>query len=316
MRPGNEYAYKSNCLFVFFSIGIREYNAFYLSLSFVQKNKFINFRTPPSQQGVNRMGVITLTTDLGYRDFYQAALKGSIISLLPDVRLVDISHQIPSFNIQNAAFILQNAYHYFPKETVHLIGIDTVFQEGARYIAMKYNGHYFVGADNGIFSIILGENKAEELVEIEMMQELRFLHFPLADILVKAACHIARGDDMKLLGSKIDSPLQKVTLQPIIENNSIIKGHVSYIDSFGNAISNISKDLFNRIQRGRNFLLHFKRNETINKMSWHYNEVSEGEKLCLFGISNYLEIAINKGHASNLLGLHPDETIMIEFIEK
>lgn len=259
------------------------------------------------------MGLITLTTDLGYRDFYQAALKGSIISLLPNVRLVDITHEIPSFNIQNAAFIIQNAYHYFPIDTVHLIGIDTVFQEGSRYIAMKYNGHYFVGADNGIFSIILGENEAEELVEIEIMQDLRFLHFPLADILVKAACHIAEGKSILELGSKIESPLQKVTLSPVIENN-MIKGHVSYIDSFGNVISNISKELFNRVQKGRNFILHFKRNETINKMSWHYNEVAEGEKLCLFGISNYLEIAINKGNASTLLGLYQDETIMIEFV--
>jgi len=261
------------------------------------------------------MGVITLTTDLGYRDFYQAALKGSIISLLPKVRLVDITHEIPSFDIQNAAFVLQNAYHYFPKGTVHLIGIDTVFQKDCRYIAMKYNNHYFVGADNGIFSIILGGNKADHLIEIELTQDLRFLHFPLADVLAKAACHIAKGEDIAALGSPIDNPLQKVTLQPIIENN-IIKGHVSYIDSFGNVISNISKELFNKIQQGREFLLHFKRNETIDRMSWHYNEVSEGEKLCLFGISNYLEIAINKGNASTLLGLHPDETIIVEFFKK
>jgi len=258
------------------------------------------------------MGIITLTTDLGHRDFYQAALKGSILSLLPDIRLVDISHEIPPFNIQHAAFILQNAYHYFPKGTVHLIGIDTVFQEGSRYIAMKFNGHYFVGADNGIFSIVLGEQKADELVEIEIMQDLRFLHFPLADVLVKAACRIADGVPIQELGPKIDAPLQKVTLLPIIENN-IIKGHVSYIDSFGNIISNISKELFNQVQKGRNFTLYFKRNETIEKMSWHYNEVSEGEKLCMFGISNYLEIAINKGNASQLLGLYQDEMIMIEF---
>lgn len=258
------------------------------------------------------MGIITLTTDLGHRDFYQAALKGSILTLLPEVRLIDISHEIPSFNIQHAAFIIQNAYPYFPKNTVHLIGIDTVFQEGCRYIAMQYNGHYFVGADNGIFSIILGENKPDQLVEIEIMQDLRFLHFPLADILVKAACHIASELPITDLGSCIESPLQKVTLSPIVESNSI-KGHVAYIDSFGNVISNISKDLFNKVQRGRNFVLQFKRNETIDKMSWHYNEVAEGEKLCLFGISNYLEIAINKGNASQLLGLYQDEMIMIEF---
>ncbi|MGJ1389382.1 SAM hydrolase/SAM-dependent halogenase family protein [Sphingobacterium spiritivorum] len=258
------------------------------------------------------MGVITLTTDLGYQDFYQAALKGSIISQLPDVRIVDITHEIPSFNVQHAAFVLKNAYHYFPRKTVHLIGIDTVFQEDSRYIAMKYNGHFFVGADNGIFSIILGENQAEEVVELDIMQDLRYLHFPLADILTKATCHIAKGGKMSEIGIPIDKPIEKATFQPIFDQNSI-KGHVSYIDSFGNVISNISKDLFNRIQAGRGFTLYFKRNETIDKMSWHYNEVSEGEKLCLFGISNFLEIAINKGNASQLLGLSQDEAIRVEF---
>ena len=104
-------------------------------------------------------------------------------------------------------------------------------------------------------------------------------------------------------------------IQPLVDSNSI-KGHVSYIDAFGNVISNISKELFNDVQRGRGFRLHFKRNETITRLSWHYNEVPEGEKLCLFGISNFLEIAINKGHASRLLGLQQDEIIMIEFLEK
>ncbi|MFZ4263088.1 SAM hydrolase/SAM-dependent halogenase family protein [Sphingobacterium sp. HJSM2_6] len=260
------------------------------------------------------MGVITLTTDLGNRDFYQAALKGSIISLLPDVRLVDISHDIPLFRIQHAAFVISNAYPYFPKNTVHLIGIDTVFQEGSRYLAMAYNDHYFVAADNGIFSIILGEAKPSELVEINIMQDLRYLHFPLADILTKAACHIANGGKLTDIGFPIDNAVQKVTLQPVYNHHSI-KGHVAYIDSFGNVISNISKELFNKIQKGRDFILRFKRNETLNKMSWHYNEVIEGEMLCLFGISNYLEIAINKGNASQLLGLHHDETIMIEFID-
>ena len=258
------------------------------------------------------MGLITLTTDLGHRDFYQAALKGSIISQLPDVRLIDITHEIPSFDIQYAAFVIKNAFQYFPKDTVHLIGIDTVFQNDARYIAMLYNGHYFVGADNGIFSIILGEDQPQQLIEIDIMQDLRYLHFPLADILTKAACHIAEGGSLDKIGVSIDNPLEKATFQPIYTQD-YIKGHVTYIDSFGNVISNISKELFNKVQNGRKFELEFKRNETIDKMSWHYNEVSEGEKLCLFGISNFLEIAINKGNASQLLGLYQDETITVKF---
>ena len=260
------------------------------------------------------MGVITLTTDLGHRDFYQAALKGSIISQLPNVNIVDITHEIPSFDIQRAAVVLRNAYHYFPKYTVHLIGIDTVFQEGSKYVMMKYDDHFFVGADNGILSILLGEQDFQELYEIDIMQDLRYLHFPLADILTKAACHIARGGALALIGQPLAAPLKKVLVQPFVANNTI-KGHVSYIDAFGNVISNISKDLFNEVQNGRSFKLHFKRNETITHMSWHYNEVPEGEKLCLFGISNFLEIAINKGHASRLLGLQQDEIIIVEFLD-
>lgn len=258
------------------------------------------------------MGVITLTTDLGHQDFYQAALKGSIISLLPDVRLVDITHEIPSFNMQHAAFVLKNAYHYFPKNTVHLIGIDTLFQADTKYVAMQYDGHYFVGADNGIFSIILDQNEPDAIVEIELMQDLRYVHFPLADILTKAACHIAKGESLLELGTPIPAPLEKVLLQPIYDHTTI-KGHVAYVDSFGNVISNITKELFNEVQKGRPFTLYFKRNETINTLSWHYSEVAEGEKLCLFGISNCLEIAINKGNASQLLGLYQDETIRVEF---
>ena len=260
------------------------------------------------------MGVITLTTDLGHKDFYQAALKGSLISELPDVRIVDITHEIPAFNIPRAAFVLANAYHYFPKKTVHMIGINTLFHEGSRYVAMRYNDHFFVGADNGIFSLLLNGEQPQELVEINLIQDLRYLHFPLADILTKSACHIAKGGKLTDIGNSIDQTVEKVTLQPIFDNDTI-RGNVVYVDAFGNAITNISKELFNRVQKGRSFTLYFKRSETITNLSWNYNEVTEGEKLCLFGISNFLEIAMNKANASQLLCLFDDEShiIRIEF---
>ncbi len=100
-----------------------------------------------------------------------------------------------------------------------------------------------MGADNGIFGIILGEEQADEVVEINIMQDLRYLHFPLADILTKAACHIASGGSLQEIGLHIDNPVLKGTLQPVYTADTI-KGHVSYIDSFGNVISNISKDQY------------------------------------------------------------------------
>lgn len=257
------------------------------------------------------MAIITLTTDLGYKDFYQAALKGSILSTLPNVNIIDITHEIQAFNISRAAFILKNCFYYFPKSTVHLIGIDTVYSEENKYLAIKYKDHYFVGSDNGIFSLIF-EEPPEEIVEINIMQDLKFLHFPLADIFVKAACHLANGGSIYAIGIKTENLEERMNLHPIVEKNQI-KGSVIFIDSFQNVVTNVTKDLFTKVQEGRNFSLSFRRNETINQLSWHYNEVPEGEKLCLFGISNHLEIAINKGNASGLLGLNINDIVRIEF---
>ncbi|HEY0054778.1 MAG TPA: SAM-dependent chlorinase/fluorinase [Pedobacter sp.] len=257
------------------------------------------------------MAIITLTTDLGYKDFYQAALKGSILSLKPDANIIDITHSISAFNIPQAAFVLKNAFPYFPQGTVHLIGINSVFNQRTKYLAVKYRGHYFVGSDNGLFSLMFDE-KPQEIVELNIMQDLKFLHFPLTDIFAKAASHLAQNGNMTDIGILLDELEEKVNLQPVIEKN-VIKGSVIYIDSFQNVITNISKDLFSTIQKGRDFILYFRKNESISQLSWHYNEVPEGEKLCLFGISNYLEIAINKGNASGLLGLHLGDIVRVEF---
>lgn len=258
------------------------------------------------------MAIITLTTDLGNKDIYQAALKGSILKLLPQVNIVDITHSISVFNVPQAAFILKNSYHYFPEETVHLIGIDTVYNEETRYVAIRYQNHYFVGADNGIFSLIF-DRIPDEIVEINIVQDLKFLHFPLVDIFVKAACHLAKKGKLVDIGVPVICLEKKMTLQPVIDQN-LIKGSVIYIDSFQNVITNITKELFTKVQNERQFILYFKRNESINKLSWHYNEVPEGEKLCMFGISDHLEIAINKGNASGLLGLNVGDIVRIEFL--
>ena len=192
-----------------------------------------------------------------------------------------------------------------------MIGIDTVFNKETKYLAVNYKNHFFVGSDNGIFSLMFNADP-DEMVEINIMQDLKFLHFPLADIFVKTACHLANGGKLQEIGLPVNAIDKKMNLQPVIEKNRI-KGVVIYIDSFQNVITNITKEFFNQVQQGRNFTLSFKRNETINHLSWYYNEVPEGEKLCLFGISDHLEIAINKGNASGLLGLNLGDTVIINF---
>lgn len=257
------------------------------------------------------MAIITLTTDLGNKDFYQAVLKGTILSLFQEAKIIDITHEIPAFNIPQAAFVLKNAFHYFPKSTVHLIGIDSIFNENGRYVALKYHDHYFIGADNGLFSLLFDESPSE-MVELTILQDLKLLHFPLSDILTKAAVHLAQGGILTDIGLPIQTLVEKISLHPVIEQDTI-RGSVIYIDSFQNVITNITKNIFTKVQRDRSFTLFFKRNESISQLSWHYNEVPEGENLCLFGISNHLEIAINKGNASELLGLKLGDIVRIEF---
>ncbi|MCO4294402.1 SAM-dependent chlorinase/fluorinase [Solitalea sp. MAHUQ-68] len=257
------------------------------------------------------MAIITLTTDLGHRDFYQAALKGAILSQIPEARIVDISHQISSYNIPQAAFILKNSYKFFPQNTVHVVGIDADYNQSPRYLLVVNNGHYFIGADNGIFSLLFDE-KPEKIIQLNIKPNAEFGHFPLLDVFVKAACHVAMGKDMNEIGTLTDNYHHSSLMQPVLDGN-IIRGSVIYIDSFQNVITNITRELFEQSGAKRPFDIYFRRNESINKISTHYNDVPQGEKLALFSITNFLEIAINKGNAAGLLGLSPGDMVRIEF---
>ena len=163
------------------------------------------------------MSIITLTTDLGTTDFYLAAVKGSILSAMPDATIVDISHHIPPYQIIQAAFLLSNAYYHFPLETVHLVSIDNSYQSDAKFVALKAKGHYFIGPDNGLFSLFLNPEDIEKIVKINLRIQDDFIHFPIKDILAKSAVHLAKGGKMEIIGRKITNLNYKTIIQPVIE---------------------------------------------------------------------------------------------------
>lgn len=259
------------------------------------------------------MAIITLTTDLGHRDFYQSAVKGAILSSLPGANIVDISHQIMPFNVAQAAYVVRNAYRFFPPGTIHVLGVDAFYQPRPRYLAVLHDGHYFIGPDNGIFSLMF-EGSPEKAIGISFSPDPAYTHFPLLDILVKAAVHLAGGGQAEELGSVVTDMTQRSVLQPVHEPG-LIRGSVIHIDSFQNVVTNITRELFDSVGRNQPFELLFSRNESITTISRYYQEVPEGEKLCLFGISGHLEIAINKGNAAGLLGLNLNDIVIIQFEE-
>ncbi len=259
------------------------------------------------------MPVVTLTSDWNLNDFYLGALKGKIISLEPGITLIDISHQIPNFNLAHAAFILKNCYHHYPKGSVHVIAVNTVSSSDNPYVAVKADGHYFISCDNGIFGLIINK-EPEAIVQIKMENEDS--SFPSLFIFAKAACHLAAGKKISELGKPLGQLSKRVPLRAAIDD-SVITGSVIYIDSYQNAITNITRDLFDRVGKGRPFeILVTSNHYMINKLNKKYGETSTGEILALFNSLNLLEIAINNGNAASLLNLSPGSSIRISFKDK
>ena len=260
------------------------------------------------------MAIITLTTDLGTKDSYLASVKGSIYSQLNDVRIVDITNNITAFNIPQAAFVLRNCYKDFPIGTIHIISVDDELSVDNEHLAVKANGHYFIGTDNGLFSLLLIEMNAEKIIQLNIAQESNCLTFATKNIFSSAACHLARGGTMEMIGTEVNNYLIHKTDLKAVKEKDLIKGVIVYNDSYGNAITNIDKAMFLDIQKDRNFIIYYGReDEKITIISEKYNDVFPGDKLAIFGENQQLQIAMNKGTANTLLGLKLHEIIRIEF---
>jgi len=256
------------------------------------------------------MPIITLTSDWGNKDSYKGAVKGAILSKLPGVTIVDITHQVPAFDIEQAAFILRNAWSSYPAGTVHIIAVNAEESIREPHTAVLYSGHYFIAADNGIFSLIF-DHKPEKIVVIDIIQDTGYFTFPARDRFVEAAVRLAGGDPIESLGEAKGSYNEKFLFEPVVTHNHI-RGIVVYVDAYENAITNIRESLFREHARGRKYQILF-RTYAINRISRSYSDVNEGDPVALFGTHGYLEIAMNKANASALLGLYNKESVVIEF---
>ena len=258
------------------------------------------------------MPVITLTTDLGTKDHYVASIKGAIYSQCPEARVVDISHDVHPFDILQASFLIKNCYLDFPKGSIHVIGINPEWNENTRHLVIEADDHYFIGADNGIFSLIF-EKKPTAIFELNVTSDSEYNTFPTKDVFVKAACHIANNGSLPIIGKETENYEERGIFSAVPET-TLIKGMAMYVDHYGNVISNISEKLFKQYQGFSSFRIILRREDyDISKIASTYNQVPEGERLALFSSTGYLEIAINKGNASKLLGIKQNDIIRVEF---
>ena len=274
------------------------------------------------------MSIITLTTDFGHKDYFVGALKGKILSEQKEAVIVDISHEIDLFNTLEASYCIEAAYSNFPKGTIHIIGVDSERVGDTQHIAMQWDNHYFICADNGILNTLIQKKIPQKIVAITIHDRLN-TDVSDMDVFAAVACHISRGGLLNVIGKEIKS-LKEVSVltSSISDDLSEIKGQIVYIDSFGNCVTNISQKQFNDTIRSRKFEIIIK-NKKITRLHKSYSDFPvsdtkqlkdlEGDFLALFNENGYLEIAIYKsnpktvGSAATLLGLHFRDSISVKF---
>lgn len=260
------------------------------------------------------MPIITLTTDLGYSDFYLASLKAKILTQFPEVQLVDISHGVQKYNIAEAAFMLNSVLQDFPKDTVHIVGIGTSSVDDITHLGIRFKNQFILAPDNGFISLIADQHP-DLVVELTMNIDTDFLAFPARDLYAPAAVYLSKGGSLEVIGRRTEDYLKRALIQPMT-GNEYIKGMVTYVDDYGNAITNITQDLFKTIGKGREFLIGFiQKGYELDRLSKRYGDAPEGDRLAMFNSTGYLEIAINQGHAANLLGLVKEEIVIISFFD-
>ncbi len=257
--------------------------------------------------------IVTLLTDFGIKDHYVASMKGVILRINPHCKMVDITHEIPPQDIFEGAFVLANAYSYFPEGTVHLAVVDPEVGGKREPILIVTDRYFFVGPDNGIFSLALQKEKVKGAYTLS---EKRF-HLPEVsqtfhgrDIFAPVAGHLTLGISPEALGKEIDSWKRLSFPSPIFQDRSL-KGKVVHIDSFGNLITNIDRDRFYQFTKNRPFLVQAGKMEIRDLKSGYY-EAKKGEAIALFGSTGLLEISVREGSAQKIFKIKKGDEVRIQ----
>ncbi len=261
------------------------------------------------------MRLLTLTTDFGLDDAYVAAMKGVALSVNPNLRLVDVTHGIAAQDVMEAAFVLREAIPYFPPETVHLVVVDPGVGTERRALALRIGDQYFVGPDNGLFSLLPGA--PDEAVVLDNPDVWRSptpsATFHGRDIFAPAAAHLASGRALTNLGSPAADIQRLHWVQPLADEQGL-RGWVVHIDRFGNAITNVPADLLDAHRAGRSVKCYVG-STALDAVHTTYADVEPGEPVALVGSSGMLEVGVNGGDAARLLSIQKGIVVHVVFSE-
>jgi len=256
------------------------------------------------------MPVVTLTTEWKPDDIYYGIIKGKLSSMCPEAIVIDNAGCIAPFNISHASFIVRNTYNNYPKGSVHIICVHSEARSGQDYLVVKAKDHFFVGTDNGIFNLILNSDP-DEVIKLENAGSTDEL-----EIFARAAADIISGKNPSEIGLPIKTLKEMVPLRATIDKEVII-GSIIFIDSYGNAISNITREVFYRVFEDKEFRILIQSNKNYTgTISEKYSDVPVGEMLARFNQLELLEISINGADVSELLGVSLGSVVRVDMAHK
>ncbi|MBV8846336.1 MAG: SAM-dependent chlorinase/fluorinase [Bryobacterales bacterium] len=260
------------------------------------------------------MPLITLTTDFGTKDHFAGVIKGVIAGIAPNARVVDITHEITPYDLNEGAFVIAEAWRWFPKGTIHVAVVDPGVGSARRPIVVEAGGHRFVGPDNGVFTPVYaaGPHKIREIENSKLMLPYISRTFHGRDIFAPAAAHLANGVALARFGKWVRDPVLSAVLEPVKKGSRCWSGRILKVDRFGNLITNFR--LGHRPDIGvRRFELRIG-SRRIARLARNYAETEMGEVFAIEGSSGYLEISANQDSAALKLGCGPGAPVDLEIL--
>jgi len=246
--------------------------------------------------------ILTLTTDFGLSDHYVGTMKGVILGICPQAHIVDISHEASPFDVTEGAYLIAQAYRYFPKKTVHVVVVDPGVGTARRPILVEAAGQYFVGPDNGVLSMVYSHEKHK----VRLIASDQYFRKPVSstfhgrDIFAPVAAHLAAGVLPSRVGKPIADYLRPAFEQPARSGKRTWNGRILRIDRFGNIVTNFRVDEFPNLEH-RGFSMAIGSRE-ITTLARNYAECKPGELFAIVGSSGYVEISVGQGSAAKQIG--------------
>lgn len=256
------------------------------------------------------MQIITLLTDWNKPNYYVGQITGRLISIGHDIQVLPLSPAVKKHDISQAAYLLRHCYKHFPNGTIHLVFVGLSMNDG-RFLIIEKENHLFIAPDNGILSLVFQGHipNAYVLEPSPLESEL----FPGKETMLLGIENYLSTHQTGKCGTLTPNIRELIIPQPVTTPNSI-QGKIDYIDPYGNAVTNISRDFFLQVVGNKDFHIYVQsKSHEINKISDQYPIDEPGELIAVFNTLGFLEIAINQGNVSKLLNLTTDSVILIKF---